>query len=590
MGRWGLGPAFWYEWLMTSRRWQLYAGRALVIAFLLAALGIVWWSQDAGRRLPNLRASAAVGESFFCAIIGTQLTLVLLAAPAFAAGAICMDKSRGVLIHLLVTDLSSAEIILGKLAARLMAVLGLVLASLPVMTMATWMGGIEPEALLGAYLVLVGVALLGCSFALTLSVWGKKTHKMLLVTYLVWSVWLLAESIAAIWTPRGTVPWLAGINPYWLAFGDYARPGLLDWTDCLLFLGGSLAVSAALILLAVSQVRRVTVAQAGQSAGARGAIVRLFDALLDFLQNEFGARAHGLLSTYAWERLTPSLDDNPVLWREWHRRRLTGWVRIVWWIYILGAVFFTLVAMVQIIGFWRVDREMPALVNGFLVAIGLLLVSVTAVTALAEERSRGSLDVLLTTPMSTLSIVWGKWWGAYRQVPRLAILPGVTACLLVLQRGAIGHLLLIVVLTLTYGAAVASLGLALATWISRFGRAVTVSVTCYVSITAGWVFVLLALFGKSEISMYLAMASPFYGIGLLTVEMDHSWDKETIWWGIAWVVIYAAVAVALFRATWMSFDRCLGRTADRDQPQPGPTGVRKAVARAPGREDESFVS
>src|SRR5208282_6663395 len=45
MGRWGLGPAFWYEWLMTSRRWQLYAGRALVIAFLLAALGIVWWSQ-----------------------------------------------------------------------------------------------------------------------------------------------------------------------------------------------------------------------------------------------------------------------------------------------------------------------------------------------------------------------------------------------------------------------------------------------------------------------------------------------------------------------------------------------------------------
>ena len=42
------------------------------------------------------------------------------------------------------------------------------------------------------------------------------------------------------------------------------------------------------------------------------------------------------------------------------------------------------------------------------VTVGLLLVSVGAATSLAEERVRGSLDVLLTTPMSTRSILAGN--------------------------------------------------------------------------------------------------------------------------------------------------------------------------------------
>ena len=41
-------------------------------------------------------------------------------------------------------------------------------------------------------------------------------------------------------------------------------------------------------------------------------------------------------------------------------------------------------------------RQVGVIVNAFQVAIGLLLVSVTSVTSLQEERVRGSLDVLLT--------------------------------------------------------------------------------------------------------------------------------------------------------------------------------------------------
>ena len=42
---------------------------------------------------------------------------------------------------------------------------------------------------------------------------------------------------------------------------------------------------------------------------------------------------------------------------------------------------------------------------------------------LAEERDRGSLDVIMATPLTSREIVWGKWWGTFAMVPRLAILP-----------------------------------------------------------------------------------------------------------------------------------------------------------------------
>ena len=61
-----------------------------------------------------------------------ELTAVLLIAPAATAGAICLDKARGTLAHVFLTDLTDREIVLGKLAARLVPVWGLLLCLLNV--------------------------------------------------------------------------------------------------------------------------------------------------------------------------------------------------------------------------------------------------------------------------------------------------------------------------------------------------------------------------------------------------------------------------------------------------------------------------
>ncbi len=162
--------------------------------------------------------------------------------------------------------------------------------------------------------------------------------------------------------------------------------------------------------------------------------------------------------------------ESPVLWRELYRREpieLEASHR--WMLYGTLSVLFTIVAIFA-------NREIGPGVSAYIVSIGLLMVSVHAATVLAEERSHGSLDVLLATPLSTRSIVLGKWWGAFRPVPRLAVLPGLIAFSAAAAHSyvlaAVVYSVLTTALVLAYGAFFTSLGLAIATWQPRLGRAV----------------------------------------------------------------------------------------------------------------------
>src|SRR6185437_8615991 len=181
---------------------------------------------------------------------------------------------------------------------------------------------------------------------------------------------------------------------------------------------------------------------------------------------------------------SPSLDGNPVLWREWHRRRPSRWSVAVWGLFGVLSCGFSLWAIVE-----ALHRALPGapgiggVISGFQVSAGLLLLSVSASTSLAEERQRGSLDVLLATPLSTRSIVLGKWWGAFRGVPLLTVLPVLIAAAMATHTGFALGPLLIGALVVAYGAAITSLGLALATWLPRMNRAIGLTAGLHVVVT-----------------------------------------------------------------------------------------------------------
>ena len=581
--RLGLGPVFTFEWLTRSRRWQGYALRGLFVLALLAGLGLIWRStQQQSQYLTTRQQMVQAGESFFFTMTITELALVLLAAPAATAGAICLDKARGTLAHVMVTELTDREVVLGKLGARLAPVLNLIACALPVAALGTLMGGIDPVALSASLLIAGGLAFLGCSLALALSVWMVKAHEVMLVVFAVWVLWLMALPACYMSTPGNWAPrWLEVSNPFWLSLAPSNVPGQTSMREPIGFLLACLVISGGLAALSVRKVRPVYLLQSGRTPKA----VR--DSRLA-----------------AWYRRQvrwwpgPSLDKNPVLWREWHRNRPSKATRIVWMLYIVLTAVFSLKVILDYrsrVAGARVD-EMAALLNAFQVTIGLLLVSASAGTVLSEERVRGSLDVLISTPLTTRSIVWGKWWGAFRKVPWLAFWPSLVT-FAVLPSNPPGWMVLLAYLTpaliIAQGATLASLGLAMATWISRTGRAVTWTISALIASVIGWPVFGFMLFGdggsREATQLAVVMGSPFYSAAMPTVVMEvqnrGSMQVEMergIYFGmIGWTIGYALLALGLFLATLLTFDRCLGRTPDRPglpgpRPEPG-RRVKRAV-------------
>jgi hypothetical protein len=60
-------------------------------------------------------------------------------------------------------------------------VLGLIACVVPITALAGLLGGIVPEALVASFLTAIACAVLSCSLALALSVWGRKTHEVLML-------------------------------------------------------------------------------------------------------------------------------------------------------------------------------------------------------------------------------------------------------------------------------------------------------------------------------------------------------------------------------------------------------------------------
>ncbi len=572
MGRW-FGPVFEAERKTRARRWQGYAVRSLFVLSLLGGLVLVWNNQSRQTGLVTVQEMAQMGSSAYGILTFLQLVAVLTIAPAATAGAICLDKSRGALAHVFVTDLSDREIVLGKLAARLFPVWGLLACALPVAAMATLLGGIDPVALTGAFVVAAGVAFLGCSFALMLSVWAAKTHEVISVVFGIWALWLFACPVwDAVFTP-GTRPptWLERTNPFYLTGAPYDYPGETSLVEPILFCLGCGLIGAVFTGVAIWKVRVVGC----RSVGVQARRVGLIDRAVAWVRGQV-----------RWGK-GPKLDANPVLWREWHRNRPSRWSQFVW-------VGFEIISAVACIGLTIAalnDRNGvdAAIAVGLLATLGLLLVSASTASVLAEERARGSLDVLLSTPISTRTILWAKWRGAFRRIPWLAFWPIAVG----MAYSFLGKLDLIQVvlidcvpfLIVAQGAALVSLGLALATWIKRTGQATAWTITALVVSVVGWpilgAFVPLIDNPNARNQMRLIstlkqyvlfMGSPIMNaclplaysmIGQLRNNDRQTECEALLILVIGWTIIYGLVAWALFEATVRTFDRCLGRTPER---------------------------
>ena len=125
-----------------------------------------------GRPLSKKELAEFAAAAFEWLAVG-QALIVLALVPALVAGTVAEERSRRTLPGLLASRLSSAAIILDKLAARMLHV-GVILAvGLPITFLLGLLGGVDPRSVVYAYAGTFSTAFFLAALSLLVSVYAR---------------------------------------------------------------------------------------------------------------------------------------------------------------------------------------------------------------------------------------------------------------------------------------------------------------------------------------------------------------------------------------------------------------------------------
>ena len=110
--------------------------------YLLVIGGLMFLIYTANVSSPFVNRSN-IGQSLFVLIIGFSLLQLTFLAPAFHASALGIERDRQTIDLLMITPISTTKLIIGKMAAPLVYLLLLSLATIPLASFAFFIGGIE---------------------------------------------------------------------------------------------------------------------------------------------------------------------------------------------------------------------------------------------------------------------------------------------------------------------------------------------------------------------------------------------------------------------------------------------------------------
>jgi ABC-type transport system involved in multi-copper enzyme maturation permease subunit len=441
-----IGPVFHLELVVGSRRGRLERWRRIYCAWLalqfLFYFGTylleVWASITPPPQGPGQLDQTAFPRftSSYCwAFILQQFALLVLLTPAFVAGALTDEKSRGTLQYLLTTNLSAWEIVIGKLLGRL-AQLGLIaLAGLPLICLMGPLTGFNVFTILAlvVFTVLLLVAL--GSASVLASVWSRQTRDAVIALY---SMGIGAGLL--FWGARELGAYLDSLN------GPGAAPGGL--TSAVAWLNRFLVYLDPRYVLApadgIEQNLPELARRLHASALTFGSIAgcclglsvwRLRRAYIRQLEGEGAQRKE------RWWRPRRATDEHePIRWKE---RFVEGIAplpllqRIPRWLGVVMVLVFTVVISAS--HFLTDDLDMGRLgrliasgrffelrrlfvnhsetVAAFwgqavaLVVLSSLLVGIRCSGSVSGERERQTWEALLLTPLPIRELIRGKLWG-----------------------------------------------------------------------------------------------------------------------------------------------------------------------------------
>ncbi|MBI1313409.1 ABC transporter permease subunit [bacterium] len=408
ISRFGL-PLLTREMLQQASRRSTYIIRMAAAAGLTVVALIVlaeqWWRHG---RFQNPFALLGSGRDLLEAVVYTLFTGIYGLLPLLSCGAITDERERNSLDLLLLTKLGPWTIICEKMLSRLLLMTTLVLLSLPILAFAYSLGGVDDNVLPGT----VWLLFLASFHVIAISILASTLCRSTIAAYLLTCVMGFLIILAP---PLIEEAGIMGIRHEERMFPPAIFDGL-SWRGKFA-LGDVFEVSLPLVLVSLGAVglsrfyltRPVPLAGAGRARW----ILEKLDVLLCWLLSHV-RRSPQTLTTGRSLAV-----DRPLLWKETFSGTLSN-VRHRHYVTV-GVTLFVL------LGCWWVAEQgrhaVDELALVYFVTTGFIAMAVVArsATLFSSERSRQTLDILLTTPMSNDQLLREKFGGINRLIALFAV-------------------------------------------------------------------------------------------------------------------------------------------------------------------------
>ncbi len=580
------GPVFTFELMTTARRGRLYLVRAFYAVLLLVILWTVHsaWASGTGGELSYRQVQFFGLSAFFGIAIGQEL-LALALTPALVAGVIADEKQRKTLHYLMASQLTSSEIVLGKLLVRMLYMVVLLGVSLPVLSLMVLMGGIDPKLVL----LVCAATLTTAWFLAALSIWvstiARRVRDAFFIAYGLEGIWLLSPMI------------LRGVSvPGWPLI-DRVFQWLADWVGSsspvevvrntingIVFGGGSVSTELEAILwmlglqtvfglilaiLAAMQLRPIFRGQDGESG------IRALRGLNAMMKRRGRWRLWRL----------PVFAEQPMLWKELHTGGPRGFARFVGFLLtVIGGgflIYYTVwnaglaidemwnsgSAHVRRFQFHWFLRIVPPLVY----MLAIVAIAAVAAAAITSEHEEDTWVSLTSTELTGREIIFAKLRGALKRGHRL----GAIIIVLALAGAVSGsiHILslpALIVALAVYGWFAAALGVWISLQLRSTWRAQFLTIASLILLNVSGQGILNAL---SQIGFAPQVWPGFtpYEISKLFLDpsiirhlTEESWP--TVWRlssvdnGFAWLTIFSVASLLGYASlasllTWLALRR-----------------------------------
>lgn len=464
------------EMLLGGRRFRLHVLRWVYAGWLILQVGWLFWvftteefqlamiRLQAGGSEMATHASAPeiVGARFAALFAWQQAVLLFLITPVVAGSALVDEKREGTLQYLLLTEVETRHLVLGKFVGRVLQVLLLLTAGLPLFALLAGFGSVAPVTVLFFFASQLLPICAITALTLLVSVWCRQVSEV--VGGVVALVLVGAGLKLAVGGPFELLDPLWVLEPAWGPIGGIDMAMSLKRLGLAAALWGGMTVFC--LALASAALRRVYLRDLSRERGGmalaatRPAVEPIDDDPVEWreraLEGLFPAWVQGLLATPALlyvvcvllgiglavlltrlnvlttvpGRLAVALAPLPLaLWGQFGRTRR--------WVSLLGVAFLSAVSSLCILLFSlaagatparlveallqlnlrEVSAMLPNASLGFLsqgVAVTFLaslLVGVRCACTITREREERSWEALLLTPLSAKKIVHGKLWG-----------------------------------------------------------------------------------------------------------------------------------------------------------------------------------